>query len=222
MPRPDGPQFVFHGSTESPEEFLKAPFLHVGTGVQARQARTGAWVPEDKESAFNKRDMPEEGHYKLKVSKHSEIHPEVFSDTAANTAHKELLEQSKLEVPQSVMTSSWGMSDLDPHPSFPENARNRSEVDRVKQALSENKIVQYHNENEGPSAIINSDLTHVRKQNVSYGVPAPQWHLRRPKEREKGKQPMLPMNYTGVLPESTRTKAFKDASAHNRRLIYGE
>ena len=234
MPKPDGPQFVFHGSTESPKEFLKSPFLHVGTGTQAKMIMTGRRIDLDEEPFVNKRDMPEANRYKLMVSPHSDIHDEVFSDIIANTAHRELLKEKNYPVPGSIRDSAYDDSDLtyddNDHPDdIAEITKNRNAVDRAKNALLQNKIIKYENSAEVPASIRgvpsgveessqfytfkHAAYKHKIKRppiNISYVVPSPSLHLRQPGKKNPVQQPMLPMDYTGVLPQSSRTRQFRE------------
>lgn len=122
----------FHFSTEHPDEFMRAPTLHVGDVRSAISrakffggAKPGAIYALDQESINVDPDLE-------------------LTDEEANMADKMFLMHHGLQVPRSVEDSI--SSDMD--------ARSRANAARGFQALRQNRAVQYANDSEGGMSLV--------------------------------------------------------------------
>lgn len=204
---PEGKQ-VFHGSNvEEPEEFMKSPILHVGNPYQAASIVNTDWHLKEDDEGFRIYDSPEEVEnvHELAVSPHAKIHPITVPDDIANEAQFHFLKE-RGHVPSSTVEFSKSNHGVQ-HPL----------VRSALNALRQNKIVPYKNEWETPDWMTeeaDSDdpelARAVRESSKSFMVPSPHLNLLQFGEKEKGTQPMLPMDYTGMMPPSKRTQRHRD------------
>ena len=201
---PEG-QRVFHGSfTEEPQEFLKSPVLHVGTADQAANAINPDWpskMDDDREEFLYDSAEDVDNVHSLAISKHAQIHRITVPDDIANEAHVHFLqEKGMIPTPTVLATRSYHGVE---HPL----------VKSALNALRQNKIVPYKNEVETPKDLYSgySDddpetEKYFREASKSYMVPAPHINIVQFGQKEPVSQPLLPMDYTGVLPKSEKTK----------------
>jgi hypothetical protein len=167
-------KIVYHGSNVPPEHFTKAPLIHVGS------------LPQAEEMIERHTEKGEEGGkvHEFMLSEHVPVHPTVFSDAVANTAHAEFLQERGYKVPSQVQSSIPTMYPL-------LMSQNRPGVQEALEALSQNRIIQYENTGEGYNP-------YSKEVNLSYVVPTPHLNLRQFGEPEKWEQQPLPMDYTGI------------------------
>lgn len=203
---PEG-KSVFHGSrTSEPDEFLKSPILHVGTSEQAAHIINPDWQLKQDDEGFpiyeNAEEVP--NVHEFAISKNAKIHPITVPDDIANEAQHHFLEE-KGHVPSSTVSFSRSYHGKE-HPL----------VRTALNALRQNKIVPYVNEWETPNDLYEgADIGDphlekaLRESTKSFMVPSPHLNLLQFGEKEKTTQPMLPLDYTGVLPESKQTLKHK-------------
>lgn len=206
QPKWDGAGWsVYHGSPYAPEEFLKAPAIHMGTADQAAQVLSPNWAEKRDDEGFLY-DTPEEvpGVNEFQFSKHSRIHPPLLTDAEANAAHAQFLESKGHMVPPSVQASRQrdGYS---------------SRVARALGALHRGEILKYRNDVEGPTgaalhSLYESDLDErdIQDHFISYIVPAPSMNLVQFGHPDPKTQPTLPMDFTDALPESQQTRQHRE------------
>ena len=194
----EGGMWVSHGSNTSPEEFLKAPLLHVGSEDQAAHIINPHWrdkMGDDDYPLYEQAgDVP--GVHGMRMSKHARVHPITFPDEVANEAHRHFLDEMGMDASMSVQASSS------------HHGKKHPLVSRALDALKSNQIVRYSNEVETPdwgSSSYDKD-SDSREDTYSYIVPSPSLNLVQFGQKDPQKQRMLPMDYTGVLPESETTK----------------
>lgn len=196
---------VFHGSTVAdPDEFTKAPILHVGTADQAANAINPDWpnkMDYDREEFLYDSAEDVDGVHGLAISKHAQIHRITVPDDIANEAHWHFLNE-RGHVPSKTVAGSRSYHGVE-HPL----------VKSALNALRQNKIVPYKNEVETPKDLYSGysgddpeTEKHFREASTSYVVPAPHINLVQFGQKEPVSQPLLPMDYTGVLPKSEKTK----------------
>lgn len=181
---------VYHGSNlVDPEEFMRAPLLHVGTQDQANQ------LIENPESRFDEpnarwpigRSFP--GVHKLQFSQFAEFHPRVMDDEYVNIAHGLLLQKNKMGWGDSNSAIPEHFKDMESHP----------EVQEALQAFESNKIVPYHNVWETPIDKMGNPRQDTKpSDHISYAVPSPRLNLKRGNRRDPQQQPVLPMDYSGT------------------------
>lgn len=176
---------LFHSSTVAPDQLMKAPLIHVGTQRAARD------IQDNREVSSR--------ITKFYPSQHAEVHPEVLSDEEANEAHRQFVEARNYPLHLTVKHSALPRRSVDDHadgtvPAYETDAQKRR-IQAAVQALSENKILQYENFAEDSGSL-------------SYVVPSPHMNLRRKGGRDPMKQPVLPMDYSGVAP-SNKTLAYR-------------
>lgn len=181
---------VFHGSSVSSDEFMRAPLLHVGS-----------------RAAADEMTKAHRGHtVTLHFSQFAEVHPERLTDEDANEAHRQFAEARNFPVEQGIKDSSLYRQRV--HTYVPgeidstvrevpvyDDDEHKNKIQRAVAALGENKILQYENSVED-------------KGSTSYIVPSPHMNMREPGTADPQKQPVLPMDYSGVS-LSERTKAFR-------------
>jgi hypothetical protein len=198
---------VYHGSHfHSPDEFLKAPLLHVGTQDQANQIieRPESYIETDDGVdptwptgiSFN-------GVHKLQFSQFSEFHPKVMSDSAVNVAHGLLLRKNKMHSREAAIPSNF--EELEKHP----------DVQEALKAFESNKIVPYRNDWETPVTPKGNPLAPGEAPDsafISYAVPSPRLNLRVHGAPDPQTQPVLPMDYSGAS-DSKTTKRHKEEFA---------
>jgi hypothetical protein len=204
---PEGTQ-VFHGSNVAePQEFLKAPILHVGSAEQAAHIVNPDWRLKEDDEGFNIYDYAEDvdNVHPLAISTHAKVHPITVPDDIANEAQFHFLKE-RGHVPSSTVEFSKSNHGVK-HPL----------VRSALNALRQNKIVPYKNEWETPDDLYEgADLDapgmerDLREASKSFMVPSPHLNLLQFGETEKGTQPMLPMDYTGMMPPSKRTQRHRD------------
>jgi|LauGreDrversion4_2_1035121.scaffolds.fasta_scaffold31712_3 hypothetical protein len=198
--KPASGESVFHGSKKEPDDFMLAPLLHVGNVEQAANVVNPNWeskthrISEDEEEFLydSAEDVP--GVHELRISKHAKIHPVTVPDDIANEAQRHFLQEKGLEVPGNTIVSS----------SY--HGKEHPLVKSALNALKQNKIVPYINEYETGDISWADDDRSAYNASVSYLVPAPHMNLVQFGQPEHRIQPSLPMDYTGVLPESKTTK----------------
>lgn len=197
----EGGRWVSHGSNTSPEEFLKAPLLHVGSEDQAAHIINPHWrdkMGDDDYPLYDQAgDVP--GVHGMRLSKHARVHPITFPDEIANEAHRHFLNDMGMVESVSVRASSS------------HHGKKHPLVSRALDALKSNKIVRYSNEVETPDHDWTSydNMADAKADTYSYIVPSPSLNLVQFGQKDPQKQRMLPMDYTGVLPESETTKYLK-------------
>lgn len=165
----------FHSSVEPPTEFLRAPLLHVGTEQAAEDISNFS----SRKSAYVK--------HELQFSEHAQFHDDNLPDDLANEAHARFLEQKGMSPTETVRDSR---ASLPMSPML--RGIHESKINAAVQALGQNKILRYRNEAED-------------RGSISHVVPAPHMNLRQMGQADPQKQPVLPMDYSGVAP-SERTK----------------
>ena len=177
---------VFHGSSAPLDEFMRAPLLHVGSRAAADEMAKA-----------------HRGHtVTMHFSQFAEVHPERLTDEEANEAHRQFSEARNFPVEQGIKDSSlprqWrGRLDGSTIGEFPiyNNDEHKNKIQRAVAALGENKVLQYENSVEDAGS-------------TSYIVPSPHMNMREPGTADPQKQPVLPIDYSGVS-LSERTKAFR-------------
>lgn len=192
---------VYHGSNVvAPDEFLKAPLLHVGTQDQANQ------IIERPESFLETDESPDPqwptgvsfpGVHKLQFSQFAEFHPKVMGDTAVNIAHGILLRKNKISSGDAAIPNN--INELENHP----------DVQEALKAFESNKVVPYRNDWETPVSPKGDPLKPGEAPEsafISYAVPSPRLNLRMYGAKDPQTQPVLPMDYSGTsdTPLSTR------------------
>lgn len=198
--QPEGIE-VFHGThVDLRSEFMKAPVIHVGSADQAAQRINPHWSYKTNDEGEPLYDEPEDvpNVQRLAISPHAKIHRVTVPDDIANEAHAHFLQEKNLSVPTSISLSrsSHGVD----HPL----------VKSALNALRQNKIVPYSNNVETPDLDYDMmDNESIRYHTTSYMVPSPSLNLAQFGEKQTLTQPTLPMDYTGILPESTITKQDK-------------
>lgn len=204
-----GGKTVFHGSVKEPDEFMKAPTIHVGTAEQAAHTVDNEWNEHwnsefDEPEYLYAEDVP--GVHEFQLSKNAKIHPVTVPDDIANEANAHFLRERGYRVPMSVSSSR----------SF--HGENHPLVKTALKALRQNKIVPYVNTWETPKWLYEGadmgdpDLAHgLRESEKSYIVPSPSLNMAQFGRKDPSPHPRLPMDYTGVLPESKLTKQYKKA-----------
>lgn len=188
---------VYHGThADLRPEFMKAPVIHVGSADQAAQRINPHWsykTDDDDEPLY---DGPEDvpNVQRLAISPHAKIHPVTVPDDIANEAHAHFLQEKGHNVPTSInlSRSSHGVD----HPL----------VKSALNALRQNKVVPYQNNTETPDLDYDMmDNESIRYHTTSYMVPSPSLNMAQFGEKQTLEQPTLPMDYTGVMPESNIT-----------------
>ena len=117
------PERVYHGSHLSPDEFTKAPLIHVGTEQQAKD-RKGI----------------RGSVHEFELSKHVDVHPTIFEDEVANTA-QDLFLSKRGHKPTLLVTAST---------LLPRDRIDKiGEIKEAMDALGQNKVIRYHNTGEG-------------------------------------------------------------------------
>lgn len=190
-----GPQFdrVFHATNQSPEEFMKAPTLHVGNMSSAveRMNYMSNFRTSMRVAPYNM--------YALQPSQHMEVHPEKLSDPIANLADYRYLKKRDYPVPHSISDSLPSKSDI--------SYQDARQAIRGARALAQNKAIMYENDVEGGDSLIIPAPHHnaalVTSLTESKGTMVTDKEVKDPHP-----QAPLPMDYTG-LQESRRTKEFK-------------
>lgn len=197
----EGGMWVSHGSNTHPEEFLKAPLLHVGSEDQAAHIINPHWrdkMGDDDHPLYDQAgDVP--GVHGMRMSTHARVHPITFPDEVANEAHRHFLDEMGMDASMSVKASSSN------------HGKKHPLVSRALDALKSNQIIRYDNEVETPDwgrSSYDKD-SDSREDTYSYIVPSPSLNLVQFGQKDPQKQRMLPMYYTGVLPESETTKYLK-------------
>jgi hypothetical protein len=168
-----GPQF--HASVEPPNEFLRAPLLHVGTEQAAEEI--SKFTPNRNEYVT----------HELAFSDHVQFHDDNLSDDLANEAHARFLEQKGM-TPTKTVSDSRSTTPMSPMI----RGIHESKLSAAVEALGQNKVLRYINVAED-------------RGSTSHIVPAPHMNLRQMGQADPQKQPVLPMDYSGVAP-SARTK----------------
>lgn len=192
---------VYHGSNvEEPQEFMKAPVLHVGTSDQAAHIVNPDWrLKEEEDGEPVYRDaMDVENVHPFAISEHASIHRITVPDDIANEAQYHFLRE-RGHVPPSTVEFSRSVHGTE-HPL----------VKSALNALRQNKIVPYVNTWETPDLDHLEDEADIREASKSFMVPSPHLNLLQFGEKEKGTQPMLPLDYTGVMPPSKRTQRHRE------------
>jgi hypothetical protein len=193
-----GGMWVAHGTKMEPEEFMKAPLLHVGTADQAARAINLDWNQKEDDEGFplyeHAGDVP--GVHEMRLSKHAKIHPITFPDDIANEAHHHFVSDMGLETSPSVYTSKS------------QHGKEHPLVSRALKALQSNQVIRYNNTQETPDWDESSydNPADARFDAYSYIVPSPSLNIAQFGQKDPQKQRMLPLDYTGVLPESETTK----------------
>ena len=193
-----GGEWIAHGSHVDPEEFMKAPLLHVGTAEQAANIINPDWHQKVDDEDFplyeHAGDVP--GVHEMRLSEHVKVHPITFPDDVANEAHSHFVSDMGLTPPASVLYSRS------------HHGREHPLVSRALSALKSNQVIRYHNEVETPDWDMSSyDLdSDARAVAQSYIVPSPSLNIAQFGQKDPQEQRMLPMDYTGVMPESETTK----------------
>ena len=199
--KPEGTE-VYHGTKyDMRSEFMQAPVIHVGSADQAALRINPFWSDKTDEFGEPLYDGPEDvpNVHRLAISPHAKIHPITVPDDIANEAHAHFLQEKGHYVPESI-TMSRSLHGVD-HPL----------VKSALNALRQNKIVPYQNEWEAPNLDYEMmDNASIRYHTTSYLVPSPSLNMAQFGEKQKLTQPTLPLDYTGVLPESETTKLFKN------------
>jgi|LauGreDrversion4_2_1035121.scaffolds.fasta_scaffold164382_2 hypothetical protein len=187
---------IYHGSNmENPDQFMRAPAIHVGTQDQANQ------IIEDPDSRFEEGFTPKQtrwpigrsfpGVHKLQFSQFAEFHPNVMEDKIVNIAHAMLLHKNKMH---------WDTGAI---PTHYEEYKDHPQVQEALQALESNKIIPYHNVFEQPVDKFGRHTEHEANARLSYLVPSPRLNLKRGNRRDPQQQPVLPMDYSGVSETKT-------------------
>ena len=192
---------VYHGSNfGTPEEFMKAPVIHVGTREQANQLIEPADSFAESSDKPWSPDLEFPGVHKLNFSQFAEFHPNVMSDAHVNAAHQMLLHDQGLRSSDTVSATSapWG------HPKSIE----------AYNALKANKIVPYHNKYEVPHTPEGIPLARGTggrsdAEHISYLVPSPSFNMSREGGKDPLTQPTLPMDLSMVV-QSEKTKSEKN------------
>ena len=193
---PEGTE-VFHGThADLGGEFMKAPVIHVGSADQAAQRINPHWSYKTDDDDDFIYDGPEDvpNVHRLAISPHAKIHNITVPDDIANEAHAHFLQEKGHKVPASInlSRSSHGVD----HPL----------VKSALNALRQNKVVPYENTNETPDLDYDMmDRESVRHHTTSYMVPSPSLNMAQFGGKQTLTQPTLPMDYTGVMPESNIT-----------------
>jgi hypothetical protein len=194
--QPEGIE-VYHGThVDMRSEFMKAPVLHVGSADQAAQRINPDWAYKTNDDDEPLYDGPEDvpNVQRLAISPHAKIHPVTVSDDIANEAHAHFLQEKGHTVPISI-NSSRSYHGVD-HPL----------VKSALNALRQNKVVPYNNSVETPDLDYDMmDNEAIRYHTTSYMVPSPSLNMAQFGGKQELKQPTLPMDYTGVMPESNVT-----------------
>lgn len=197
----EGGMWVSHGSKEPPEEFLKAPLIHVGSEDQAAHVINPNWRDKMGDDGYPLYDQAGdvEGVHGMRLSKHAKVHPITFPDDIANEAHRHFLSDMGMDASLGVQYSS----------SY--HGKDHPLVSRALGALKSNKIVRYSNTWESPDHDWSSydNMSDAKADTYSYIVPSPSLNLVQFGQKDPQKQRMLPMDYTGVMPESKTTKYLK-------------
>lgn len=197
---------MYHGSEKDPSEFMKAPIIHVGTAEQAASAVDVEWNDHwnhefDEPEYEYAENVP--GVHALQLSKHAKVHRITVPDDIANEANVHFLRERGYPISPSVNTtrSFHGVE----HPL----------VKSALNALRQNKVVPYINNFETPQWLYDEDTSDpeteraVREASKSFMVPSPSLNMAQFGKKDPQGQPMFPMDYTGVLPESKTTKLKK-------------
>ena len=195
---PEGTE-VFHGTHVDlgfSGEFMKAPVIHVGSADQAAQRINPHWSYKTNDDGEPLYDEPEDvpNVQRLAISPHAKIHPVTVPDDIANEAHAHFLQEKGHNVPASInlSRSSHGVE----HPL----------VKSALNALRQNKVVPYQNNTETPDLDYDMmDNESIRYHTTSYMVPSPSLNMAQFGGKQTLTQPTLPMDYTGVMPESNIT-----------------
>jgi hypothetical protein len=193
---------VYHATRwETRDEFMKAPVIHVGSADQAALRINPFWedkIDEFGEPLYDGRPENVPNVHRLAISPHAKIHPITVPDDIANEAHAHFLQEKGHHVPESInMSRSFHGVE---HPL----------VKSALNALRQNRIVPYQNEWEAPKLDYEMmDNASVRYHTTSYLVPSPSLNMAQFGESQKLTQPTLPLDYTGVLPESDTTKLYR-------------
>ena len=159
---------VYHRSSRSQKEYMKAPIIHVGTLDQAASLIPPP-QPQDPRT--------DEGMTRYKISKHASIFPRVVSDEVVNLAHANNFEDMGLSPSGNVTHALYGGSK--------ETVVNHW-ASQVSDALKANQIIPYVNYHE------------KSKNAMSYAVPSPWMNLSRHDKPDPLSQPPLPMDYSGM------------------------
>lgn len=169
----------FHASATPLEEFTHAPVIHVGTKAASKALIRDReiFAPDERRRGFKT--------HALAFSQHAQFHDEVLGDDEANEAHARFLE--KRGIPLSTSVSDSRMSPIGKIPLEQERR-----VNAAVRALTQNKIVSYENRAEDEGSI-------------SHIVPTPYLNMRTRGKKDPQKQPVLPMDYSGMEP-SERTR----------------
>jgi hypothetical protein len=189
---------VYHGipHVDLRPEFMKAPVIHVGSADQAAQRINPQWAYKTDDDDEPLYDGPEDvpNVQRLAISPHAKIHPVTVPDDIANEAHAHFLQEKGHTVPTSInlSRSNHGVD----HPL----------VKSALNALRQNKVVPYTNNVETPDLDYDMmDNEAIRYHTTSYMVPSPSLNMAQFGEKQTLAQPTLPLDYTGVLPESNIT-----------------
>jgi hypothetical protein len=187
-----GPQFqrVFHATNQPPEEFMKAPTIHVGEHAAALD-RMGFMG-----KLRNKFESAPYDMYAIQPSEHMEVHPEKLSDPIANAADYRYLRKRGYPVTQSIDDSLPDMKKL--------SYKDARQVVGGARALAQNKALMYENTVEGGESLIIPAPHHnaaiVTSLTESKGTMTTDKEVQDPHT-----QTPLPMDYT-VLQQSEVTK----------------
>jgi len=196
---PEGTE-VYHGTHVDlgwSGEFMKAPVIHVGTAEHAAQRINPHWSYKTNDNDEPLYDGPEDvpNVQRLAISPHAKIHPVTVPDDIANEAHAHFLQEKGHNVPTSInlSRSSHGVD----HPL----------VRSALNALRQNKVVPYLNTNETNFDDLDDSMGEeaIRYHTTSYMVPSPSLNMAQFGKKQTLSQPTLPMDYTGVMPESNIT-----------------
>lgn len=193
-----GGMWVAHGSKMEPEEFMNAPLLHVGTSEQAARVINLDWHLKEDDEGFplyeHAGDVP--GVHEMRLSKHAKIHPITFPDDIANEAHHHFVSDLGLETSPSVYVTKS------------QHGKEHPLVSRALNALKSNQVIRYNNTHETPDWDESSydNPADARFNAYSYIVPSPSLNIAQFGKKDPQKQRMLPLDYTGVMPESETTK----------------
>ncbi len=175
--RPSSRSDVFHFSRRTPQQFMRAPFLHVGSGEQASVIDDHSWYHSVETGPYTRGPLyPHENPriHRFTFSPDVKFHHETVSDEIANIAHAQVAQERNLKVSRDVI----GIYSGDPIQTVIKH-----KVNQVANSLRAGLVIPYSNvhEMEGAEAWPEgSDLNPM-----SYVVPNPRVNLIRDKKWTK-------------------------------------
>ena len=177
--RPSSRSDVFHFSRKTPQQFMRASFLHVGSGEQASAIDEPYWHRSVSKEAYGPLTEPLYPHenpriHRFTFSPDVKFHNETVSDEIANIAHAQVAQERNLKVSRDVI----GIYSDDPIQTVIKH-----KVNQVADSLRAGLVIPYSNVHEMERAEAwpeGSDLNPM-----SYLVPNPRVNLIRDKKWTK-------------------------------------